>query len=255
MAKKGHGKWISRYKDGQLAKRLKNLYWNQWLSLKTIAEMENVKIPTVHRRMKLLGIALRKQHDWHRVRIDITPSEELAYIIGVLLGDGAVCRRQVRLRTADIAFAKSFYDALKRVGFRPSLTIEENRGFGHNPLYVTTASSVDFVKWFKNLSMNDIEAIVLKTRSLAVSFVRGFYESEGCFKVEERGNPRAIMSNTNAQIVNLVVKAIRFIGFNAYIQGPYVTGQKYKPIFHIQVPRPESVSFVSELSPCIKGAM
>jgi intein-encoded DNA endonuclease-like protein len=263
MAKKGHGKWISQYKEGQLTERLKDLYWNRGLSLERIAEIENVRVSTVHKRMKLLGIALRKQHDWHHVHVNITPSEELAYIIGVLLGDGAVCGKQIRLRTVDIKFAESFYKALKQVGFRPSLTIEENHGFGHKPLYVTTAASVDFVKWFKNLSINDIEAIVLKTRNLAVSFLRGFYESEGCLRVEKQGNPRAMLYNTNRQIVNLVVKAINFIGFNAYVQGPYNvyiqepngTRRKCKPVFYIQIPRPDSVSFISKLSPCIKGVM
>jgi len=254
MPKKGQGKWVGRYGDGELADRLNYLYWKQGLSLEKIAYIEGVTLATVHKRMKKLGIPRRGQHDWHRVKVDLKPSEQLAYILGVLLGDGMVSGRMIRLRSIDYAFAKSFYNALKKVGFRPYMTMEEQRGLGFKPLHVVRGASVDFVQWFKSLSTKDIERIVLKSESLAKEFIRGFYESEGYLNLERRGNPRAIMGNTNRDVVELVTKAINFIGFKAYIQGPYMT-DGHKPIFHISTARPETLTFIQEISPCIKGGI
>jgi intein-encoded DNA endonuclease-like protein len=250
------GQWVKKYKSiAELAEKLKKLYWEQGLSINAIAKMEQVSPPTVHKRMKKFGMLCRGQHDWHHVNVNLEPSCELAYILGVLLGDGSAPNpgRQIRLRVTEYSFAKSFYDALRKIGFRPKITVEEQRGLGNKPLHVVTAASTDFVKWFKSLSMGDIERITLKSKDYASQFIRGFYESEGNFNCGKVGNPRAIMSNTKAERIELVAKAMRFLGFRAYIQGPYPYETGYK--YYLSTARPETVSFIQEISPCIKGGI
>jgi len=63
-------------------------------------------------------------------RVNLSPSPELAYIIGVYLGDASINNRnyqyRIRLKVVDRDFAESFGRALKSIGANP------RRGFEHN---------------------------------------------------------------------------------------------------------------------------
>jgi len=66
-------------------------------------------------------------------RLNLEPSAELAYVVGVYLGDASVSERdyqyRIRLKVVDRDFAESFERALKSLGANPRRGFEQrNRG-------------------------------------------------------------------------------------------------------------------------------
>lgn len=247
--------WLKQYKDNdELKRKLTQLYCNLNLSLSQIAKTEKITVATLYQRMQKLGIPLREQHEWHHVIVNTAPSKDLSYVLGVLLGDGWVTKAQTKMRTTDTPFAESFRSTLKKIGFRPSMTLEKQRGYGTKPIWLVSGASVDFAKWYRGLQPHDIEAFVFCSREATKEFIRGFYESEGHYSIEDQGNPRAIMTNTNKKTVLLVHKAIESLGYKAYINGPYSAKTELGlQIFKIVVSRSMSMRFIQEISPCIKN--
>ena len=228
-------------------KELRRLYWKEGLSMAKIGERFGIYKGLVYSWLKRFKIPTRKSHDWHYVDVDLTPSPTLAYVLGALLGDGNITPRyEIRLRVIDQLFADSFEKALLKLRFRArhSKTKADPKNRKPNSLFKSSGCSKKFYDWFQKLSLEDMKGFALRNREMTISFVRGFYESEGL-------SNRAGVVNTNSRLLMVVKECIEKLGFTTYLCGPYET--KHKPIYHLYVSRTEGKAFIKLIKPVIKN--
>lgn len=128
------------------------------------------------------------------------PTPELAYIIGVKLGDGSINRkgynRRIRLQSIDPEFVSEFDRCLSAVlnSRRHALWVDKNRREIH-----VEARSVLLYNFLRQ-PPGDLRPWVEHCRRCISAFLRGFFDSEG--SVSQEGNLTA--SNTNTQLLKYV---------------------------------------------------
>jgi hypothetical protein len=170
---------------------------------------------------------IRGQAPWNKgkssptKKIDLTPSSELSYILGVLAGDGWVNvshfgTYKVGLHVSNKEFAEEFAQSLRTIGFRPCVYPYTNGGWGKKLMYSVEAAGRHFTDWYLSLKIDDIRNIVMQYPS---PFVRGFYQSEGTVGVRV-----VSMCNKRLDRIILVQEAGRLLrydlGVHTYIRKP-----------------------------------
>ncbi len=173
-------------------------------------------------------------------------TENLAYILGVMKGDGYVTHPKgtsnyiVALSVVDREFAESFKTSLENIGLHPKIYKHIPNGFSNRPQYRVQAYSIVFVVWYKTKRLEEIPTKLIQ------HFIRGFYESEGCL-YKERGYFKIAMYNMNFALCNTLMSFLRRLDFN--------------PRFHIDKKqcgviklhrRVEVNHFLRFIKPCIK---
>jgi len=211
-----------------------------------------------------------------RLSVNLNPSPELAYILGVIVGDGCVgeytikCgdktkkRYSIKLAVADYEFAKSFASALRKIGLHPHTWKEKNVRKGREneqKLWHTEANSKTFVRFFLSLKddWDEFEKFVRSCPKGKEMFLRGFYESEGHHGVYVYRNSKGIrrvreldFTNTNPNLVKITISFLRELAFHPYtiVQKREHLGRKDK--ITIRLPPREHRRFLALISPVIK---
>jgi len=113
--------------------------------------------------------------------------KQLAYIKGVMDGDGYVIRRKrsssLCLDVKSRIFAKRFFKALEQIGLQPR-TYERNRirknfqgyTFRSHHIIVRATCSHELVERIKTMQLRTIKE--------KIAYLQGFYDSEGCYSVD-----------------------------------------------------------------------
>ena len=210
------------------------------------------------------------------VHVNLNPSPELAYALGVIVGDGCVGeytiksggktkkRYSIKLAVADYEFAKSFASALKKIGLHPHTWKEKNVRKGRENeqrLWHTEANSKTFVRFFLSLKSdwNEFEKFIRSCPKGKEMFLRGFYESEGHHAVYIYRNKKGIrrvreldFTNTNPNLVEITISFLRELRFHPYtiVQKREHLGWKDKTT--IRLPPREHRRFLTLISPVIK---
>lgn len=257
--------------SGTDEERIRDLYWRSGFSLREIGELYGVWKTTVQDWMRELGIPTRTMSEaakvsYKRGRINartihpkLSPSPALAYIFGVVLGDGCVSKGSknhsshyyITLNVTDELFAKSFCDALEKIGIHPKIygywRTYRNQKSPRRVWYVRARSKV-FYEWYKSLSLADIESL---TRQFLEDFTRGFYESEGSFNLRSR---QVTITNTNKDVIELVKKLIEQLGFSVSMFRPYNGSNGRKTSYTISVLGSfnRKLEFIRQIEPCTK---
>jgi len=130
-------------------------------------------------------------------------SKELAYILGVVAGDGFVCKCVNRayivgLSVIDKDFAYTFKKNIKKwCGYSPSVYYYKN-------MIRVYFYSFEAYKFIKSFDVN----FLLCAKSIEKSFfLKGFFDSEG-----HVGKRHVSIGNTNLGLVNLTRKLLIFLG-------------------------------------------
>jgi len=191
-------------------------------------------------------------HKWKSVANQIKPNLKnkriLSYILGVIKGDGFVYKRGycyfVGLDSSDKEFSLSFLEALKKVNLNPSMFLNK-KGY-----WRTIGSSKLFYKWYKSLNFKQIKQIAFKYPK---EFIRGFYESEGCYHMAQKKYSRIIIVNTDERLIKLVKKLIENLGFKTNLyQRPQIKSN-WKRVWALTMYNKEEIKkFLKEINPCIK---
>jgi len=250
---------------------LYKLYWEQGLSTYAIGEMYGVSYEAVRYWLKKYGIPRRPKPQV--VEPKLSPSPELAYVLGVIYGDGTVAKSRyvnkrlnkrgykyvVRLAVIDKQFAEEFMRALEKLGLRPKLyyvvRYPSEKMFGDpakaKPRWVVHAESKKFYEFVKSLTIEKLEELV---RDYEQWFVKGFYESEGCVDISPK-EYRIRIVNTNRKLMELLFKMLHRLGFRAtlYQQFYEYNGEK-RPIYVVQIyGNDQAKRFFELIKPCIKN--
>ena len=151
------------------------------------------------------------------------PCPELAYVIGVETGDGFLnvkaknYQYRIRLRAVDREFVEEFNQAVSKVLARPPHRLWRGEK--------VRETEVEFGSYllhkFLSQKLDDLKPFIERDKACASSFVRGFFDSEGC--VEISGKISA--SNTDLTLLEYVQKLLRRF-FSIETRGPYMGKKK-----------------------------
>lgn len=210
------------------------------------------------------------------VPVDLSPSPELAYILGVMVGDGCAGEYtkkwngkekksyDIKLGVLHYKFAKRFASALKKIGLHPNTWKDKkvrDNGKNDQKLWHTEAYSKVFVRFYlaQKDDLDTLYELVGTCSDGKRMFIRGFYESEGHHGVYDyqRGNriqhvKHLHMTNTNPELVEIVVAFLYDLGFHPYtgIEKREHLGWKDKTTIHL--PPKEHEEFLTTIAPVIK---
>ncbi|MEK6936968.1 MAG: LAGLIDADG family homing endonuclease [Nanoarchaeota archaeon] len=194
---------------------------------------------------------------------NLNMDEDLAYILGILKGDGTVFKERGSYRIVlDITskeVAISFLNSLKNIGLNPRLIQRKPKKGnlkGQKIKYIVRSMSKIFGEWYKNISIKELENLNKKEM---ISFIRGFYESEGCLYIAKNKYKTIslIISNTNFDLINLCKNLCEKIGIYFNLNGPYENKRQFKNSKQIYALRTAVNSqvhnFLDIINPCIKN--
>ena len=243
--------------------QLWNHYVNNQMSCNEIAERFHCDYGTVYywmkkynipRRERSLANKIRAERDYdhciHPLKPNLSNSKELAYILGVLKGDGYAGRYQknkgfehrIGLKVVDRVFAVAFFRGLRAIGLNPSY--RPYKGY-----HIVEACSKLFYDWYKSLTLDNIENFCSGDK---FSFIRGFYESEGCLSGSRRENGKVYfelkMTNTDLALLSLIQRILKKLGFDFKLY-------KYREreVYDLRLYKQGEIGrFIDTIRPCIK---
>ena len=210
------------------------------------------------------------------VPVDLSPSPGLAYILGVMVGDG--CGNEytkkykgkekksydIKLSVLHYDFAKSFADALETIGLHPNLYLgkqKKYRGKNEQRLWCVDAYSKTFVHFYLVFKHNaeKMREFIEKCPEGKEGFIKGFYESEGHHGVYNYKTKTGIrhvrhlrMTNTDKGLINLVIAFLYSFGFHPYTDLQKREHLGWKDRIDIHLPPKEHERFLSTIRPVIK---
>jgi intein-encoded DNA endonuclease-like protein len=241
----------SKFKVKLSKEELKKLYIDQKLSTNKIAKMLNTDIEYVRRKLIFYGIERRDNIETVTVKVDLKLCKNMAYILGVMKGDGGLVNNNVSLCVTDKGFAENFLNALKEIGFNANMSNRVKKEEPqHKEKWHVWGSSKNFAIWYKNLTIEHIENIISKNAEYVKEFIRGFYESEGHHSKKEHID----ISNSNLNLLLLVQKLLINFGIMSNIYGPYYNKKnpKWKPMYNLGINKFDAFHFFCTISPIIK---
>ena len=211
----------------------------------------------------------------------LTPSKDLCYILGVLCGDGSILSRKykhgkytyfhnsINLVTRNKTFAESFWKSLKSINLNPPPIFS----YDHHGklLWGVRVGSKVFCAWFlsnfviskgkrKNTTKYNVKKLeeFLSQRDFVLSFLRGFFESDGSYYYETHNlRPFVSFGKSNKQLMELVAKLIRKLGYHCKLY-KIRPKTKFKPegfdyyLIHMRI-KDEPEQFIKEIKPVIKN--
>ncbi len=158
------------------------------------------------------------------------PSNDMAYVLGVLFGDAYLINdkrcRFIELKSKDIAFVEKFSSCLSRLlrkenGWKiQTLTHAGRRYF---KVRIGSTRLCDFL----SQKLIKFKKLITHNESTMASFVRGFSDSEG-WPSRHWGKICVDMANTNRDVLEYVVRLLGKLGIESRIY----TNKERRKIFH-----------------------
>ena len=195
--------------------------------------MEMIKKLGVIETSKRLGIHWRTLYDWKNgehippaAKWIPEPSSELAYIIGVLLGDGSVSideyyHYRIQLGVKDLEFTEAFSRAMAKTLNKkysiPKWSKSSNK-------WIVTYHSKAFYVWFKQQTMKALRQYIEYNKETATSFLKGLYDSEGNHNISKKGYIRIRLSNNNIELLRYAQYLLKRY-LNIIATGPYLNAE------------------------------
>lgn len=226
---------------------LHSMYIIKKMTMLEIANELNICRGTVSKYLHQFNI----DTNTHRFTIqpDFENRVDIAYVLGVLHGDGSISllkkRRQyiVTLTVKDILFVKSFKASLVRLKLNPSIC----RDRSYYKLSATSKLLYHFIKVIKLDRANLVS--YCNTVATKVQFIRGFYESEG----HDRGRGRGLlMFNTDKTTLDVVKLFLSdSLDIYAHYSTTHITEGK-KDVYRLYIPAKYKAHFFKKVKPVIK---
>ena len=185
------------------------------------------------------------QPSQHLLHPNLDPTPELAYILGILKGDGSAFRTKenkyiISLETITNKFNASFEKALKSIGLNPRTYYIKKKN-----TWATQARSKIFIGWYISLSLGKIREF-LSTDKMREAFIRGFYESEGT-------REKCEMGCIDKELIELVQALLANLGFTPHFRSRVHRWRKEYIMYYVYISRKaEILRFFNEIRPCIK---
>lgn len=195
------------------------------------------------------------------LRPNLKMNENLAYIIGLLKGDGYVGHYgwtyRIVVDTTSKKIANNTFNALKTIGLNPFIQrVIPSNSIGKQMQYRIIAHSKLFYEFYKKLTTEKLR-MLLDTKERIIGFVRGFYEAEGQIWKSKDGTICIAIHNTDLELLKLVKSLLERLGLYFNLNGPYknrgLGGRTSKLIYRVQTGSKKQVfNFVNLVKPSVK---
>jgi intein-encoded DNA endonuclease-like protein len=202
--------------NSSIKQQLYELYWDNGLSLRQIAKELGVAKPTIRAWMIKHKIPRRSQ-----VRdLSITPDENLAYVFGVLCGDGCLCLRKkikkyyISLKCKDRDFIETFVVRLSKV-LKRDVRYRWYHKVGQYIVeaYVPRVSTSLFTRYpTGTMNWRIPDFIKHDNGSLATEYLKGLFDSEGSVYSKNR-TKKVVLSSFNHVGLYETKKLLEKLGF------------------------------------------
>lgn len=194
------------------------------------------------------------------IRPNLTVTDNLIYILGVIAGDGEVKANRkssqyiVHLHSTERIFAETFANALKKINLHPFIRTEQPKYLNAKLQYTVTAASKRFVIWYVSLVAGQIEKW-LDVKKYAAAWLKGVYESEGTWvKIKHSPNCHPIqIVNTSEEVVLLSFRALQTLGIDTRISIEKREHKGNRDLMISYIGAKQSNRFLSLTNPCIKN--
>ena len=159
------------------------------------------------------------------------PTPELAYVIGVLHGDGYTRTKPkewkyiIGLECKDHEFAVEFSKALAKILNKPFKTPKHRKT---RNIYRITYESRAFYNWWTQQTLQTLKPYIEHNKETITAYLRGFFDSEG----SNSGNQIIVVYNSNTEILKYM-KDLLSKYFGIVASGPLLS----KPAGSIMVAR------------------
>jgi len=188
-------------------------------------------------------------------RVGFIPREqpELAYILGLIMGDGTVyCYEKkddcsICLINTNKLIVDEYIRACEKLGFHVGVVTLKPKPPGKKQLYRACFRSKAFAEWYQNIDIKYLEHF-LREDELFNAFLRGFFEADGTLYW---GRSRKIVNiyNNNVELLEFIAKRLKERGYNSV--GIYRNrGRTYS--LTIQT-GDDVLRFLSEIKPVVKN--
>jgi intein-encoded DNA endonuclease-like protein len=162
----------------------------------------------------------------------LEPSEDLAYVIGVLCGDGSAWEKSrvrkgyrrvvIYLKARDREFVEEFAIRIGRVLNRPPPKVRvKSTGY----YYVEVESRTLYELMKRPIDIEKIRRFVEHCKRCMAMFLRGLFDSEGC--VDKKG--QITLTNTNYELLLYVQELLKRFGIET--SGPRPKTKQGTPIY------------------------
>lgn len=141
-------------------------------------------------------------------------SPELAYVLGVMLGDGTLSNQNtVRLQAIDKDFVVNFHNKLEKwSGMKVCKIYETLNGKNRHNLWNALLNSREANRTLKRFLL-DIDRIMLNApRKCKIAFLEGLYDSEGSVSITSYKNKIVRFCNCNKQLIDLMIEIFKMLG-------------------------------------------
>jgi intein-encoded DNA endonuclease-like protein/predicted DNA-binding protein YlxM (UPF0122 family) len=200
---------------------LRQLYLEEKLSQRKIAEKLGLSTVYVSRLLRYYGISCGKEPPNLR-RVDLSPSPELAYVLGAVLGDGSAFGVKrgyaIVLRATDYEFVEFFNENLSKLLKREKpYPVRVIRREGLKPIYEVQGYSKVLSTFILKGSRDQIENVVSKYPR---EFISGIFDSEGCVHIKWKGNrleKKVFISNSDRGLLELCASILAKLGVEGHI--------------------------------------
>jgi len=232
---------------------------NSWAEVcsKEVARHLNRSAKAVRNKASRMGLhALKRCYGYPKPVKKYAPSSSLAYLIGVILGDGYVfIQRQprknrispaycVRLRVKDFEFASQFRETVgKVVGRYPKVNVIYQHASSVNPgarMFTSTICDKDLFYTVKQ----PLERLKFYIEAFPTDFVRGFFDSDGSAWINNRNEPVVSFCNTDKNLLKYVRELLVRLGIfptpKTY-KSVGNLGKSRKPCYFFHIHRKDSV--------------
>ena len=153
------------------------------------------------------------------------PSKELAYVLGVLHGDGSICvnnhRYKIRLKVKDLQFADIFSIAMAKTLNKKYST---PRWYEPKNIWRVVYHSKAFYMWFKEQTLETLKPFIEHNKETVVNFLRGLYDSEGNHYKCKKKYSQIRLYNNDTELLEYVQHLLRKY-FGIVAKGPYLNGK------------------------------
>jgi intein-encoded DNA endonuclease-like protein len=163
--------------------------------------------------------------------VELSPSPELSYIVGVFFGDGSIYldnagggyKYKVRLKVVDKEFAEEFKRCLESIGLKPSLRFERNKT--RTDRWCVEAYSKSLYTFLKQPK----EKLFEIAREYPREFLRGFFDSEGSVGWDRKRKKLSVKAcNYDLELLQFVQELLASLGIHSKIYVQAREGRRVK---------------------------
>lgn len=177
-----------------------------------LANELNCHPTTILRRMKKHGLGMAS----FKPKPDLSPSEELSYVLGVIFGDGYITKTRkgahiVGLHVMDLDFAEAFRTDMSKILKKNAYLYKYEK----TNAYRTEFSSKTFYTFIKDTSFPTIIEIA---SWYPQQFIKGFFDSEGTVDIRKYDQPRIEIYNQKREYLDSINHLLFDLGIRSVVR-------------------------------------